>query len=98
MGNHPRSVAVGDLNEDGKLDLVALNGDNTVSVLLGHGDGTFAPATNYPAGTTALYQLVLADLDGDGLPDVAVADAYYWSSKINILINRGDGSLEAAAS
>src|SRR5258708_4199700 len=47
----PDSVAVGDLNADGKLDLVVANGDaQDVSVLLGNGDGTFQPAVNYAVG------------------------------------------------
>ena len=46
-GFEPFSVAVGDFNGDGKLDLVVANFDgNTVSVLLGNGDGTFQPATD----------------------------------------------------
>jgi hypothetical protein len=48
----PNGVAVGDLNEDGKLDVVVANTDlsGTVAVLLGNGDGTLQPAVTYPAG------------------------------------------------
>ena len=42
VGNFPESVKIGDFNNDGLLDLVVANGnDNTVSILLGNGDGTF---------------------------------------------------------
>src|SRR5438046_887188 len=46
-GNAPYSVAIGDLNRDGKPDLAVANGANTVSVLRGNGDGTFAPKSDY---------------------------------------------------
>ena len=50
-GTVPYSVAVGDFNGDGKLDLAVANeGSNNVSVLLGNGDGTFQAAVNYGAG------------------------------------------------
>ena len=50
-GLTPTSVAIGDLNGDGKPDLVVANNQgNSVSVLLGNGNGTFAAAVNYSAG------------------------------------------------
>jgi FG-GAP-like repeat/FG-GAP repeat len=47
---HPNDVAVGDLNGDGKLDIVVANEGGTVSVFLGKGDGTFLPPVSYAAG------------------------------------------------
>ena len=52
-GDSPFSVAVGDLNGDGRSDLVVTNGSSTsVSVLLGNGDGTFQPQSTYASGVT----------------------------------------------
>src|SRR6266849_6303762 len=52
-GNFPKSVAIGDFNGDGKLDIVVANYESNlkqVNVLLGNGDGTFGPAVAYGAG------------------------------------------------
>ena len=74
-----RSIATGDLNADGKLDLVVTSDDDlmarrrSVSVLLGHGDGTFAPAATYGPYYGQLLSPALADFNGDGNADVAVA-------------------------
>src|SRR2546430_11227147 len=55
VGAGPTSVAIGDLNGDGKLDLAVANGNsNNVSVLLGTGTGFFAPATNLDRKSTRL--------------------------------------------
>src|SRR5438067_2455744 len=67
------SLAAGDFNGDGKLDLVVANaGTNDVSVLLGNGDGTFRPALTFPAGNRLEF-IAIGDFDHDGKLDVAVA-------------------------
>lgn len=87
-------VAVGDLYQDGKADIVASNwATGAVEVLRGNGDGTFQPPTSIPLpGIT--NGLVVADLNGDGWPDVA---AVGQDSVVYILLNNGKGSLALAA-
>jgi hypothetical protein len=63
------SVALGDVNGDDKLDLVAAT--DQVSVFVNTGDGKIAPPVNYPS-SGALASVVLADLRGDGRPEVVV--------------------------
>ena len=78
-GNFPEGVAIGDIDGDGKPDLVVANNtDNTLSLLRNTstvGNLSFAPQLTVNSGYAA-YDLVIADLDGDGKPDIAVDDQY----------------------
>jgi hypothetical protein len=97
-GNQAFGVAVGDLNSDGILDLVVVNqADNTVSVLLGKGDGTFplvSPATAYPTYATGVKPEppVLADVNGDGILDLLVAN--FTDNTVGVLLGNGDGTFQ----
>ena len=87
--------ALADLRGIGKLDIVATdNQDNTVSVLLGNGDGTFKPQVTYPTGSgTAPVDLTVGDFDNDGHLDVATVNSS--TPGMSILRGNGDGSFQA---
>jgi hypothetical protein len=91
-GAKPQAVAVGDLNGDGKLDLVVANTEaNTVSVLLGKGAGTFATKVDYPTGE-APTAVAIADVNGDKKPDLIVANSA--TGNVSVLLGKGDGTFE----
>ena len=97
-GSQPYSIAVADLNNDGNLDMVVGNRtQNTVTVLLGNGSGSFSQATGSPfnAGTNPANDdsLAIGDFNGDGNPDLAVADQ--GNTTIAILLGNGDGTFGA---
>jgi hypothetical protein len=99
-GANPTSVAVGDFNGDGKLDLAIGNqGGDSVSILLGNGDGTFAAGSTIAiaAGPNAL---AIADFNGDGKLDLVVVDnvteQFDAYGTVTILLGNGDGTFTAA--
>jgi hypothetical protein len=91
-GAEPTAITAADLNGDGKLDLVVTDwgvGANAVSVLIGNGDGTFAANVDYPVGQSP-DAVAAVDLNGDGKPDLAVAN--FYGNTVSVLINHGDGT------
>jgi uncharacterized protein (TIGR03437 family) len=95
VGSSPDSVAVGDFNGDGTLDLAVANqGDGTVTVLLGDGKGGFTAAGSPLTVGSKPYFLVAADFTGDGNLDLAIAS--YGDSTITVLLGNGGGGFTAA--
>ncbi len=92
-GGDPRGIALGDFNKDGRLDAVISNRTtgNTVSVLLGRGDGTFAPAVSY-AGGNGMMTIKVGDMNNDGFEDVITADRE--GSSVNVLLGNGNGGFQ----
>jgi hypothetical protein len=112
-GFGPDSIAVGDVNGDGKPDLVVADGggsgacgpgyDGVVSVLLGNGDGTFRPAVCYDSGGLNAMSVAIGDVNGDGHPDVVVANICQSSTDcdtggVSVLLGNGDGTFQAPVS
>ena len=92
-GTQPTSVTVADFNGDGFPDLVTADtSDDTVSVLLGNGDGSFRPALRFQTGRSP-ESVCVSDFNGDGILDLAVANTQ--DSTVSILLGNGDGTFQA---
>ena len=91
LGTSLTAVTEGDLNGDGKSDLVVTDhGANRVLVRLNSGSGQFASAVPYTV-TAAPQATAIADINGDGKPDLVVADG----AGVEILPGKGDGTFGA---
>src|SRR5438132_12296374 len=84
VGNSPASLAVGDINGDGKPDMAVLaNTISTasVSIYLSNGDGTFNFKTSFSSGFTSVW-IAAGDLNGDGFADLVIANGYSRSVSV----------------
>ena len=92
-------IAAADFTRYGHVDLAVTRSSGSVAVLLGNGDGTFQPAVDYAVGAGP-QGIAIADFNGDGAPDIAVANAglvngTYTGDTVSILLGNGDGTFRA---
>jgi hypothetical protein len=96
VGTNPVAVATADLANNGKLDLITANAnDNTISVQMGNGDGTFQAAQTYSVGTTP-DSIAEGDFNGDGKLDIVTANE--GNNTVSVLLGNGDGTFQATKS
>jgi hypothetical protein len=104
-GSHPSSVAIQDVNLDGKPDLLVSDSGQTgvndtggASVLLGIGAGSFGAAVSYTTGTSE-ESIAVADVNGDGKPDLVLpALSSNFADEVLIFLGKGDGTFLAPSS
>jgi len=90
IGRGPKAIVIGDWNSDGRADLATANEtDRTVSVLLGCGDGVFAPKVDFPTGQSP-SALASCDLNADHQPDLVTTSQDYGT--LTVLLGNGDGT------
>src|ERR1043165_9615743 len=96
VGNDCRSVRTGDLDGDGRLDIVTANyGESTISIIKNLsspgnlGTNSFAPRLDLQAPNQP-YDLAIGDLDGDSQPDIVLAA---YSQVLAVYCNRVAGGL-----
>jgi VCBS repeat protein len=95
VGDEPHSIASGDFNRDGKLDLATANiSSDSVSLLLGNGASGFAPARSFAVGHQP-HSLVAGDFNRDLKLDLAVANSE--DDTISVLLGNGAGGFREAA-
>ena len=89
VGSGPRALASGDVNNDGRLDLISANSaGNTLTVLTNNGLGGFAPASA-PAVGAGPRSVVAVDVNADGRLDLVSAN--FDASTVSVLTNNGSG-------
>jgi hypothetical protein len=100
IGGNFQSLVASDFNGDGIQDLAVVNTTaDIVTVLLGKGDGTFTPSTAAVSSSGSNpTTMAVGDFNGDGIPDLAIANDNSPDGALIILLGNGDGTFTTAAS
>jgi Flp pilus assembly secretin CpaC len=99
VGQQPSSIVTGDFNGDGFQDFVVTNfTDNTFSLFLGNGDGTFKQATGspfaIPSSAAGPIAMVATDINSDGNLDLAIVDQ--TTTNVSIILGNGNATFTQA--
>ena len=94
LGSRPSDLAVGDLNKDGRIDVVTCNDDDTVKVLLNDGRGSFVPAPGSPIKAAA-HLIEVGDVNNDRNLDIALT--HHDSLGVQIFLGAGNGRFSPAS-
>jgi uncharacterized repeat protein (TIGR01451 family) len=91
-GAYPYSLATGDFNGDGNVDVAVTA--SSLWVLLGNGNGTLQPGVEYAATASPNY-VTATELNGDSKIDLIISS--YYNSKVSVMLGNGDGTFQAPA-
>jgi Bacterial Ig-like domain (group 3)/FG-GAP-like repeat len=92
--NGTKQTVTGDFNNDGHVDVAAIDGNGVLSILLGDGNGGFTTGPAFNGATGAHGPPLVGDFNGDGKLDIAIPDALL--KKIHISLGVGDGTFISA--